>query len=483
MRHTLVFSDIHLQLAAPDDGVWMQFRQRRYFPDAAFASLVERLLASLGADETLEVCWNGDTFELDGAAAYLEGLDAPDLEAGRPGDEARRLGRILADHPVFMGAVGRLLDRAERLVFLAGNHDLGLAYPEVQAGLRRAIVDAAIARGVRGSREALGRRVVFRPWLHLTSDGVLVEHGHRYDRASTGADPLVAQRGDGPGLYQPLGTAGYRFMLGGIGTMNPHHEHAFILGGARAYARHYVRYYLGQGRSIVRPWLFGALRSAATVLGQRDPRAEPSAAAREAALAEAARQNRIPVESLRTLRDRGVRPIGDAPRAVLRELWLDRLGLAAAAVVLPLLGGLLWSWAAAAVLLGLALAAMVVNEKLTPDNVLLSYEPSLPGHAEAAARATGARVVCLGHTHHAGRERLPGGATLINTGSWAPAFKDPECTEPVNQERTFAWIASDRGVITHAALASFVTGEVAPVAGRLPTDDALPLGTRRRVAA
>jgi hypothetical protein len=272
-------------------------------------------------------------------------------------------------------------------------------------------------------------------------------------------------------------------MLGGIGTMNPHHESAFILGGAGAYTRHYLRYYLGRGRHLVRPWLFGALRSAATVLGQRDPRVEPRAAAREAALAEAARQNRIPVETLRTLRDRGARPIGHDVRAVLRELWLDRLGLGALTVILPLLVGLLWSWAAALVLLLLGVAAIWANERLTPDNVLLSYEPSLPGHAEAASRASGARVVCLGHTHHAGRSRLPGGATLINTGSWAPAFADPECTRPVNQERTFAWIASERGAVTHAALATFATGEVVPVAGRLPLARARRHRTERRIAA
>ncbi|MDY0001726.1 MAG: hypothetical protein RBU30_10555, partial [Polyangia bacterium] len=171
MRQTLVFSDLHLSPREEGDGAWMRFRQRSFFADDAFSSLVEQLLGRLG-NAPLEVVFNGDTFELDGAAAWSSGPRAPDEDQGSEGSEAANLERILDDHPAIVRAMGRLLERAERLVFVSGNHDQGLYFPEVQRRLRARLVAAAEAQPGAHPGSDLSERVIFRPWFHRTADGL-----------------------------------------------------------------------------------------------------------------------------------------------------------------------------------------------------------------------------------------------------------------------------------------------------------------------
>ncbi|MFH2010305.1 MAG: metallophosphoesterase [bacterium] len=459
MKHTVVFSDLHLSLEEPGRGVWMRFRQRRFFIDDDFTALVERILEQT-AGEPLEVVFNGDTFELDGANAYRRKAAERPEDEGNEAAESLALDRILRDHPVFVAALGRLLDRAERVVFVAGNHDLGLYWPTSRQVLRRHLVRAARRAGSGYSAPALRKRVCFRQWFHRTRDGVYVEHGQQHDPAAATPDPLLPIRRDGRGLWQSFGSAGYRHILGGIGTMNPHSNGSFLLGGLLGYVRHYLRYSCGQGHSLVSTWFFGALRCTRHMLGQHRAGIEPSTAARMDALAAQASGAALPTTTLRQLRELHARPLSNHPFAILHELWLDRLALFGLAALAVAATALLAPLLVTLTVLALVTGGLITYARLAPDNDLKAYEAGLGGVATRIARLTGDRVVVFGHTHRAQRKQLSGNVTLINTGSWAPSFADPECTRPVDSERTYAWIRSSLGQVTTASLLTWNAGDI-----------------------
>jgi hypothetical protein len=457
------------------------------------------------------VVLNGDTFELDGASAW-EGLaGGPPADVGRPEAEAAALERILQDHEGFVRALGRLLASGARLVFVSGNHDQGLGWPAVQKTLKKHLVAAARRAGneavqgeavrgealrgaavrgaaVRGEADegveaetAVTDRIVFRRWFHRSNDGLYVEHGQQYDADSAVGDPLVPVRGDGAGLQLSLGSAGLRHILGGIGTMNPHNPRSFRLGGPGAYLRHWLRHYVGQGRSLLRTWIFGALRCALHVLGQRRAGVEAGAAARLDALSRQARAAGLRPGAVRRLRALQRRPVSDRPYAVLRQLWLDRLGLVTLGLLSAAVAGLLGGWVYALVALALFATAFMVYEHVAPGVDGDDYDQALPWTARRVAAITGDTLVVLGHSHRPARRLLPGGATYVNTGAWAPSYADPECTRPVDSDRTFAWVRSDGEQIRVVRLLAWQGGRL------VSFDDApaplLPERPRRRPAA
>ncbi len=465
MKHTFVFSDLHLALEAPDDGVWMRFRQRRFFVDDDFGRLVDRLLVQVG-NEPFEVVFNGDTFELDGANAYSGHYSERPEDLGNEPSEGLSLDRILRDHPGFVAAVGRLLARAERVVFVTGNHDLGLYWPTSRQILSRHLIGAAQAAGDQADSTALRARVVFAPWFHRTNDSVYIEHGQQYDSASATPDPLRPTRSDGRGLWQSFGSAGYRHVLGTIGTMNPHNNNSYLLGGVTGYLRHFFRYYFGRRRSLVKSWLTGSVRCARHMLAQRLDHTEPGTAVRWKGLARLAGQSELSTHQLRRLRGLGVRPMSDRPYPIWRELWLDRVALLTAALVVTALVALIAPFWLTSAVVALVVGGLITYERLAPDNDLDAYQADLTSKAAHIARITGDRVVVFGHTHRPDHVSLPDGGILINTGSWAPSFADPECTLPVDSHRTFAWIRSAEGRPTSASLLTWSDDRMAVFAPR-----------------
>jgi len=438
----------------------MRYRNRQFFVDVRYAALVDRLLAELderdGPDAPgLEVVFNGDMFELDGADGFLHAVEARrDADIGREDTETAALRAVLRDHDGFVAATGRLLLRATRVVFLAGNHDSGLYWPAARAVLVAALVAAARAAGAPAtvSDEALAARVAFRQWFHRSEGGrIYVEHGQQFDPASSLPDPLVPTRGDGRGLWISFGSAGFRHIMQGIGTMNPHDHNTFIMSAAQ-YAKHWFHYYRGDGRSLLWTWLSGSWRCARHMLGQRSRASEPPQEAVDRAARRLAAVTDLSPRTLRRLRQLHARPITGRPYHVLRELWLDRVALGGAIALVALLGLLLLPWPWDLALTALSAVAFWVYERHAPASDIMGYEERLDEVALAIHELTGAQLVLLGHTHNALDRALPGGVRLVNTGSWAPAYLDPECTRRAATLHTFVRIVADGGGIRSADL-------------------------------
>ncbi|WP_437538271.1 hypothetical protein WME79_20065 [Sorangium sp. So ce726] len=455
----MAISDIHLCELEPGDGLWMRYRQAPYSPDSEVAAMLDALRDEMrqgtargaGRDE-LTLVLNGDVFDFDAPRVIDQQSVFHDLprsaEHAVPAMEA-----ILADHPVFIEALGRVVADGHTVVFISGNHDVQLTLPEVRDLVRARVVDAALAAlgdaplsSAPHARAALDARVVFRAWFHKTPDGIIVEHGNQYDAYCSYRYPMVPF-GRKPGEIQPtMGSLVCRLLVSRMGYFNPHVDSSFML-SAFGYLAHWARYYMFSRRSLAGAWVLGALRTVVELVRRREP--ERRARLREC-LAAAAQETGAPLRAVARHARLFAPPAEDRLGLVARELWLDRAALALLAVVVALVWLLLVPlWLAPAALV--APAALIVYERLVPKLPLDATWQRVSRAARQVARAHRARAVVFGHTHTP-EGTWEGGLFFGNTGSWSAAFEDVACTRPVFAARPLVWLRSEPGAGSAARL-------------------------------
>lgn len=440
MRHTVAVSDIHLCEAEPGTGLWMRYRQKQYSPDAELAEMFDTLRARVRGDE-LTVVLNGDIFDFDAPRVVGDRSEFHDLP--RTAEHAvPMIAAMVDDHPAFIDALARVLADGHSVVFVSGNHDVQLTLPEVREYLRRRLVDATLAAdrvvGQTGERDrrAIGKRVIFRAWFYKSPDGLVFEHGHQYDSYCSYRYPM-APFGGAPGEIQPtMGSLATRLLVSRMGYFNPHVDGSFML-STFGYLAHWAKYYLFSTRSIAVAWAVGAVRTLIILIQRRDPeRRELRWANIRAAVRETGSTLRAVARHSRLFR----RPSEDKLSIVLRELWLDRVGLLGLTLVIAAL--MVW-----------LLPGLLKLLALTAPLLMIGYEARIPKlplgdvwrRVGRAARKVGkihhARAVVFGHTHHPDAA-WEGGVFFGNTGSWSAAYRDVACTEPLFERRPLVWLSS-----------------------------------------
>jgi UDP-2,3-diacylglucosamine pyrophosphatase LpxH len=504
MLHTVAISDIHLCEIEPGDGLWMRYRQAPYSPDTEIAAMLDALRAQMkgtsSADprpalkrparshadasrDELTLVLNGDVFDFDAPRVIGQKSVFHDLprsaEHAIPAIEA-----ILADHTVFVEALGRVLADGHTVVFVSGNHDVQLTLPEVRAVVQARVVAAAVAvleaEGAAASsgeaRAALASQVVFRAWFHRTPDGIIVEHGNQYDAYCSYRYPM-APFGRKPGEIQPtMGSLACRLLVSRMGYFNPHVDTSFML-SAFGYFTHWARYYLFSRHSLAMAWALGAMRTVVELVRRRDPERRVR---RRESLAAAARETGAPLRAVARHARLFARPAEDRLGRVARELWLDRAVLLLLAVTAALVWLLLVpGWLAPAALLGPA--ALLAYERVVPKPPLDATWKSVSRAARHVARAHRARAVVFGHTHSP-EGAWEGGVFFGNTGSWSAAFEDIACTRPVFAERPLVWLRSEGPVGAEprltGGLVTWTNGRFEARAASLPP----PTGQRNEAA-
>ena len=459
MMHTVVFSDVHLAEAEPGDGLWMRYRQRRFSPDREIAEMLSALRRTIAARaDTLVVVLNGDIFDFDaprvvGGESVFHDLPR-DAAHAVPAMEA-----ILRDNPHFVTSLGAVLADGHSVVFVSGNHDAQLTLPDVRAALRDRLV--AAARDVlaeRGERlgDGLAARIVFRAWIHRTSDGIVVEHGNQYDPFCSFRYPMAPYARDRSEIQPTMGSLAARLLVARMGYFNPHVEQSFLL-TARGYMWHWLRYYAFSRRSLLYAWASGAVRMLLQLVRRRDPEDRRR---RRANIAACTRETKTPVRVVARHARLFARPAEDRLSIVVRELWVDRVVMVLACL---LLGGL---W------LGLTSGKLAFGA-LFPLSLWCGYElwiPKVPlaenwrrlaRVARKVARIHGARAVLFGHTHQP-EGSWEAGVFYGNTGSWSAAFRDIACTEPLSDERPLVWLCSDAEGTLSGGLVAWKAGRFEP---------------------
>jgi len=439
-EEVVLLSDVHLNevIVAQHEG-WWEYKSRPT-ADVQDHELAE-LLASIQARRPpwftrSVVVFNGDTFDFDncfsgpaGQAIPTEGL--PPTVAG----SVWKMRRLLDDHPEVVVALARFLALGNRAIFVMGNHDRELHFPEVQEVLRRVIAAAAPP----GHGERAARAIAFEPWFVYRPGVLYAEHGNQYDATCSYRDvldPAVPPTPDAEAaappttsppeteLETPFGSLLGRHTLSRLGTFNPYNDESFIL-SLGGYFAHYRRYYFPR-RPFFRAYFAATIRGLRELVGRRrrqvrhgperpdpdSPRWRRYASIKAVEPSFLARQLRLTSA-----------PIVDRMRLLLHEVWLDRFAFILLAVTLLVTGVLLVEhWYQAALLALLLPVFGFVMRAMGRGSLALQERARWGLVAESIAEALRVPVVAFGHSHRPERRPLTQGGRYYNLGSWAPVL-------------------------------------------------------------
>jgi UDP-2,3-diacylglucosamine pyrophosphatase LpxH len=429
----LVVSDLHLTDIEEHPDGWRAYKSAAFHFDEELARLVQRFIQSAASGDQLALVLNGDIFDFDLVTALPASPPWPIRQRERkagldptPAKSVWKLERILDDHPRFLDTLVEVLERGHRIVYVLGNHDRELHFPETQQALVRRLEERARKHG----RSISPGAFTIEPWFYYVPNEIYVEHGQQYDYYTSYRYllwPQVERDGE-PCLALPMGNLTNRYLMNRMGFFNPHSSD-FILNAFR-YLGHWLRHYAFTRRSLVLTWFVGSLQVVRRLLRlrRRLGQAPPENAA---GLERVARRFDLPTEAVHSLGHLQRLPITHRLYRVIREFWIDRLMIAAlmaaGTVTLALVPIPLW------VKLMVPLSAFpllyFVYEWLARGENIFSHEKVIPENARAISRLLPVRLVTFGHTHTPRLIPLADGITFVDTGCWAPATESADPTK------------------------------------------------------
>lgn len=454
----LVLSDLHLcDIEEHPDG-WKAYKSARYSPDADLAELIDSFASQAGSHDSLTLVLNGDIFDFDLITAVPDNPPWPVSGAERkrgllPTAEksAWKMQRMLHDHPVFVQALARFLARGHRLVYVMGNHDRELHFPEVQDVFRRAVL---------GHEGPPSRRrpdsVRFEPWFFHVPGEIYAEHGQQYDYYSCYRHVLwpVIDSPQGPQIALPMGNLSNRHLLTQMGYFNPHASD-FVLNAFR-YLHHWLKYYAFTRRRIITTWFWESLTVIFSLLRiKKHVHRRPDNY--DTHLRQLALRSKLPLETIRALGALQRPPITHKFYRIVREFWIDRLLIAIiltlGTVVLALSPTPMW----AKIMIPLSSFPLLymIYEWLARGETVFTYEREIPVYARRIAELTGVPLVTFGHTHAPRVVPLSAGTSFVDSGTWAPMTPKPGPAVQAAGYRNYLVATFDRNGGMHLVLDSW----------------------------
>jgi len=424
LEHVLL-SDVHLnEILEERPPGWWEYKGPDSRQDRDLVGLLTSLEARRpAAYDATEVIFNGDTFEFDLVQAHPAGADAP-VEGLPPTSEASvfKIQRILADHPELVHGLARFLAAGNRVVFVMGNHDRELCYPEVQAVLRTTVARAAPP----GYGETVAAAIRFEPWFVYRPGVLYAEHGQQYDATCSYRDvldPVVpADLRHAPEVETNFGSLIGRHTLNRLGTFNPYNDESFIL-SLGGYLRHWLDNYWPK-RSFFTAYFLAVWHTLWEIFSRGRRASKRKGGRNEAQYLAYARAQGVDPGFIAMAERLASRPIIEKPRLVIHELWLDRFAFMFAALALIISGILMVkTWPQALLLLVLVPAFVFVFRAMGRGSLALQERARWGLVAEQIATHLRVPVVCFGHSHRPERRPLTGGGRYYNLGSWAPVLE------------------------------------------------------------
>ena len=436
-EHTLVVSDLHLTDAEPvhpKKPLWKRYKRAKHFVDKSFKRFLETMSSRI--TEPIELVFNGDIFDFDSVGKVPVHFRTTWLERkrGLAAEEAKsrfKIGVILEEHVIFVEALREFIERGNRIVFIIGNHDMELHWPSV----RQDIVDQLKLT------PELRENVRFCEWFYLSNQDPLIEHGNQYDAYCLASNPIhpLIKKGKKVVVRLPFGNLAGKYMVNGMGLLNPHVDSSFIKSSLREYFIFYVRYVVRVQPGLIWTWLWGAFvtliysLSEGVLPAMRDPLMAPTRVA-DIAL----RSNATPIV-VWSLREIHAHPAIFNPFKILRELWLDRALLFLLIVLVSF-----QFFSTLNVFMNVSVWWFFIPMALLLP-VFVSYAQSVESELDRTqnrsfhmSRISRVERVIHGHIHHARHTHIDD-IEYLNTGTWSPAFEDVECTKPFGK-KCFAWI-------------------------------------------
>ena len=454
----VILSDVHLtELVFESEPGWWEHKRFETRQDPALCTFMRSLQRQRPAafDRTVLI-FNGDTFDFD--AVFSGPEDAVVPKEGLPADvpgSVFKMRRILAHHEEWVRELAGFLALGNEVVFVMGNHDRELSFPEVREVLVQTVSSVAPA----GTAALVAERLSFEPWFYHVPGLLYVEHGQQYDSTCSYRDilyPMIQPDArHALELDMSFGSIAARKVLCRVGTINPYNDESFLmsLGG---YARHMMRYYFPK-KGFVRHYFMG------TVTAVLDARSARRRALRRPTdttqmYKEYAKRHQVDAGFLSLLKRLGSTPIADRPRHLIHEMWWDRF--LALLILFSLLGVGIAN--ASTVAHGLALIALLplfilVLRTMGRGSMALQERGRWGLVAEEIAGHLDVAVVAFGHSHRPERRALVGGGYYFNLGSWAPICDADRETTFERARRFLVVRPSQYGV--HTAFQRWAEGE------------------------
>jgi hypothetical protein len=293
--------------------------------------------------------------------------------------------------------------------------------------------------------EILQSSVRFCEWFYISNQDTLIEHGHQYDAYCLCSNPIhpLIKKGSKILVRLPFGNLAGRYMINGMGLMNPHATDSYIKSTFWEYMGFYYRYVLKTQPLLLWTWFWSALVTLMVSVSEgllpamRDPLTV------DARIEDIASRSNAAVSVVLSLKELHVHPAIFSPLKILRELWLDRVIL----LGLILFGSfqlysfvhvftqVSWSWILLPVVF--LMPGFVFYAKSVQSEVDAAQQAAFE-LAPLSARIAKVKRLVQGHTHIE-KQSWVDGIEVINTGTWSPAFKDVECTQAYGR-KCFAWI-------------------------------------------
>lgn len=467
-QYTAIISDLHLSEAEPVNlkhPLWKKFKTKQFFFDETFEVFLKHI-EEKAQGAPVELVLNGDIFDFDSVTRLPEEpvFRISWLEKKRglfPREERStfKIQAILKDHAEFVRALREFIIRGNRAVFVIGNHDLELHFPEVQ---KQIFLSLDLPENKR-------HEVRIVEWFYISNQDTLIEHGNQYDPYCMCEDPVnpFVRGYNYISLKLPFGNLACRYIMNGMGFFNPHVDTNYIMSLGQ-YLKFFVKYMLRAQPAIVLTWFWGSLVTLGHSFVDRlaSPIRNPlKIEDRVAMIAEKA--NAEP-RMVRELKELFVDPAASKPFLLARELWLDRAFIVFIAFflifeILVLIRAVfdvyfIWVFIPLFLLLPFFLfysksITSLVSSYKEPDDRILAMTSAI----------TRVKRVVYGHTHHT-RHEMIGAIEHLNSGCWSPAFLDVECTKPLDQ-KNFVWISPADTPTRQSELYKFVDGKSEVVQG------------------
>lgn len=467
--YTIIISDLHLtqeHITDPDNPLWKKYLTREFFFDATFRDFLEHIDQKI-ADENpgkkpiVELILNGDIFDFDSVTAIP---DEPPykitwLESRRGlfPEEVKsvfKLDIILRDHKEWFDALRRFILKGHRVIFITGNHDLELLFPQVQERL----IDSL------SLPEEYKHHVRFCDWFYISNKDTLIEHGNQYDPFCVCQNPIhpMIRKYNRIEMRIPFGNLATRYMINGMGFFNPYVDTGFIM-TIKDYLTLFFKYMARKQPFLVISWFWGASAVLFQSLSDRLYPAIKDPLLIEDRIEWIAKKSNAQPRMVREMRELAVSPATSNPLMIAQELWLDRALLFLIALivffqvfsVIKLVYDISFFWMFIPILLFTPF--FTIYSKSVYSYVAKFKEPR-ERIMNQSSQITHVKRVVYGHTHVL-RHEIIGIVEHLNSGTWSSAFLDIECTKSYSQ-KTCVWIQPGSDGQREAHLFEFANGKL-----------------------
>jgi UDP-2,3-diacylglucosamine pyrophosphatase LpxH len=461
-KYTAIISDLHLCEAEPVNPkfpLWKKFKTKQFFFDDIFTSFLQEIERKAHG-EAVELILNGDIFDFDSVLRLPEEpifrISRLEKRRGlfpRAERSCYKIKVILEDHAVFVKSLREFVRRGNRVVFVIGNHDLELHFPEVQQEIRHAM-DLNVDQQ---------QQIRFVEWFYISNEDTLIEHGNQYDPYCLCEDPInpYVQGYNFVSLKLPFGNLACRYIMNGLGFFNPHVDSNYIM-GIKEYVMIFLRYMARAQPFLILTWFFGAIVTLAQSFKDRLAAPIRNPLKIESRIEEIAVKSNAEPRMVREMKELFVAPAASNPFLLARELWLDRAFMIFIAfflifelmIFIRQVYDLSFFWAF--IPLFLLLPFFLFYSK-SISSLVSSYKEPNERILAMTSTITKVKRVIYGHTHHI-RHEMIGAVEHLNSGCWSPAFLDIECTKPLDQ-KTYVWISPLETGDRQAELYKFIEGQ------------------------